>query len=360
MDSSNSEVFVDDEYDYYDNELGGYNNDTNVIEHSLNLQKNVDFCKKSFSIIRFKPSLPTVISFQIANSFLPKSILHINNFDKNQILCEISIETSGSWKDKPHSIHISNPTFGNNFIGKNLIDKRIRSFFKQNFRPSPFYLSQNYVITSNIIPDDYKIARLFDLGYELEESVQALKIFHNDFDQAFKFLETGINTNELEILSVNFNQYPLFYLILEVTEIFFELSDHCCICERPLEISGIRPMVCTDKICNFSFTEIGVSANIIGEIKRDPIANDLLISLASTTYQTKFFNPKPTNYSIIEFTQFFQNLPSMQQLAYSCNNDHELRKYLRNDLMFEILKFLILANKSHIITLNKPEMQLKE
>lgn len=115
-------------------------------------------------------------------------------------------------------------------------------------------------------------------------------------------------------------------------------------------------MVCSSKICN----EIGVSSNIIGEIKRDPLANDLLISLASATFDTKFFNPCPPDVNLEDLQHFFNSLPSMDDLVMNCKNDNELRKYLPKPQSFDILKFLLLANKAHIITLNKIEIQIKE
>lgn len=118
-------------------------------------------------------------------------------------------------------------------------------------------------------------------------------------------------------------------------------------------------MVCDRDACNFCFTEIGVSSNIIGEIKRDPLVNDLLISLASTTYDTKFFNPCPPKVYMNHLSHFFNNLPSMHTLANQCQNDAELQQFITKEY-FDILKFLILANKSHIIALEDPSLKITE
>lgn len=355
MESSNSECLIDDsEENYFE-----IDNDCKFTE-KLNLKQNISYCEPLFPSVRFIESSDYQISLQISTLFLPKYICHINSFDQNPILCNIIIDTNKAWTKAPQSIVISNPTLGPNFIGKNLIAKRIRSFFTPEYKPSSFYFSQNYILVPNVIPDHSKLDKLMKKGFEKEECEYALRLMENDLSQSINYLETGVNSKNIEILDVEFCDCPLFYLILEMTEVFFELSDHCCICERTLDISGIKPLVCNDKICNFSFTEIGVSANIIGEIRRDPTANDLLISLASTTFQTKFFDPKPPNITNEEFYNFFNTLPSMNQLVKECKNDQELKKILKNDKNFEILKFLILANKAHIITLNQPEIQIKE
>lgn len=362
MSSSSSEVLIDDNNDDdFNDDLKSDNDEPQTIRNELDLRKNIDYCTKSIPYIAFKPEdSPTIVSFEISNAFLPKSTLHINNFDQNDILLKIRIETQGSWKRCPKSIHISNPIYGNNFIGKHLIDKRIRSFFTIKYRPLCIYISQDYVVLPDCTPDDSKIAQLLDLGYDISESNKALQLTRNDFDQALKYLQAKTEENETNRSNFLFDEYPLFYLILEITEVFFKLSDHCCICGRHLDISGIRPMVCDDKMCNFSFIQIGVGANIISEIKRDPMANDLLISLASAAFQTKFFNPKPPDFEEFEFSRFFKTLPGMNFLANHCDNDQQLRKLLKDEKMFEILRFLILANKSHMITLNQPEIKIKE
>lgn len=327
---------------------------------NLHLIENIEYCQPIFPFINFDYISATNITFHILGSFLPKSFLHVNDFDKHPVLCEISIETKNSWTQQPQSVSITNPIFKNNFVGKSLMMKHIKSFFSNSYKSSPFYHCQNYIVAPQAKIDDYKLARLLEMGYEFEDSKRALQICFNSLEESINYLNVGIISNGIKTIDVDYSEYPLFYLMMEIIEVFFKLSDHCCICEQPLEVTGIKPMVCTNKMCNFSFVEIGVGANIIGEIRRDPVANDLLISLASTTYTTKYFDPKPPDFSILDFTNFFNNLPPMKNLVSHCRNDIELQKYLGKNKMFQILKFLILANKSHMITLDRPEIQIKE
>lgn len=47
---------------------------------------------------------------------------------------------------------------------------------------------------------------------------------NNDLDSAIRFLETGINPNELKELEVKYSESPLFYLILEITDFFLNFQ----------------------------------------------------------------------------------------------------------------------------------------
>ena len=161
-------------------------NSSSQIEEPVNdkfrLQYNIDFCKSLFPSFEFNNYFSSIITLQIPGSILPKSILHVNDFDRSPILCEISIETNNSWTEKPSLVSITNPIHTNNFIGKILIHKRIISFFSEDYNPSPFYRSQNYIITPPGRIDDDNYAKLLNRGFECEESKRALLFMNNNLD----------------------------------------------------------------------------------------------------------------------------------------------------------------------------------
>jgi hypothetical protein len=66
---------------------------------------------------------------------------------------------------------------------------------------------------------------------------------------------------------------------LEIIEIFFDLSEKCCFCGRPLGYECLRPTVYESQKCNFAFSAIGAGSSLIFEIKKDIGSIDLLLSV---------------------------------------------------------------------------------
>ena len=77
-------------------------------------------------------------------------------------------------------------------------------------------------------------------------------------------------------LPFSFRDCQLFYLILENCESFFDMCDCCCNCGEKLGVYILKPSCCSKELVKHAFLNLGVGANIVGEIKRDPFANDLL------------------------------------------------------------------------------------
>ncbi|KAK8891594.1 hypothetical protein M9Y10_028807 [Tritrichomonas musculus] len=60
----------------------------------LQLQFNIDFSQNLFPSFIFEYSKHNIIQFKIPSSILPKSIQHVNDFDKDPTLCDVLIETN--------------------------------------------------------------------------------------------------------------------------------------------------------------------------------------------------------------------------------------------------------------------------
>lgn len=93
---------------------------------------------------------------------------------------------------------------------------------------------------------------------------------------------------------INYDTQPLIYLVLETLDSFLDIQDHCCICRKKLPFSVIKLSICDQKLCEVSFNEIGVGASVVQEIRRDPRAADLLLSLfACSTHDERYMKPRP-------------------------------------------------------------------
>ena len=147
------------------------------------------------------------------------------------------------------------------------------------------------------------------------------------------------------------------YLAIEIVDAFYDMTDHCCMCGRSLGISGVKPMVCDQKLCLFQFIELGLGSNIVGEIARDPEVADLVISLASIAFGASLLDPAPHDVPEKQLRAFFNNLPPMDVLA-DLTDDAELTDLIGKEHV-DILRFFLLANRALLATL-RGEKELKQ
>ena len=133
------------------------------------------------------------------------------------------------------------------------------------------------------------------------------------------------------------------------------MSYCCCICGEKIGIFSLKPCCCNKETCKHSYHKLGVGVSVVSEIKRDPLAADFLISLASCAYyappQPPVFDPSPENDNINFKPEFFDKLPPMKSIVNRCNNDTDLIELIKIDL-FKVLRFFILSNKAQLITLS--------
>ena len=128
---------------------------------------------------------------------------------------------------------------------------------------------------------------------------------------------------------------------------------------KKLHFSVIKPSICDEKLCEVSFNEIGVGASIVQEIRRDPRAANLLLSLfACSTHDERYIKPKPPDEMIGGMYQVFETLPDMITIAQTCKSDADIFKNFGEEAL-DFLRFVILFNKSQLIHL-PPQLKLKE
>jgi poly [ADP-ribose] polymerase 6/8 len=140
------------------------------------------------------------------------------------------------------------------------------------------------------------------------------------------FLQTGQINVESPNVSEPILENRIILFLLEIFEIFFHLSDHCCICGNKLEAKCVKGSVCDKKVCLFALENIGVGASVVQEIRRDPDAADLLICLFAGTFTStnpnQTFPPFPPEHLKQYSQSLLKHLPKIDDLI--CKTDSEI------------------------------------
>ncbi|KAK8843599.1 Poly [ADP-ribose] polymerase 6 [Tritrichomonas musculus] len=324
------------------------------------LIKDKNTCKAFFFTFDIEePSLGKLI-FRIPTSILPLTVSVVNGFYKSPYLieCVILFQETNPYKTNPDYYKFTNPFYDETFPGSVLLKSRFQNFFKPDYKPSTQYRCQNYVLSPQVHTDREELGRLVDVlvkeGFPYKKAENALRFCSNNIEQARDYLITGLLEQRSFPLPSKYADCPLFYLILEICEAFFMMCDCCCVCGKSLGVYHLKPACCNDKVCQYSFLNLGVGSNIVGEIKRDPLATDLIIALAGSAFTAPssppVFEPSPESQGIHVDMSFFDTLPSMKNICMNCQNDSDLIQYIGKN-KYEILRFFILANKAQLITL---------
>lgn len=299
------------------------------------------------------------IIIDLPRSFLPLSMQAVYGYTVHPILLKLEIELYDfNWKMKPTCVSFKHPVYEGNFIGRPLVQDVIEKFFTPFYEPKSYYRAESYLLTPTGTADPVKLDYLVKHGYDKTRARSALILCYNDIEKSESFLKTGDISRQSSQVQIDYSQCPLLYFVFEVAEAFLDLSNHCCVCRKLLEIPGIKPSVCNDQFCTFRLTEIGVGNSVYSEIKRDPIAADLILSTFATAVKSGFLSPAPPNLSENEIAPLMDLIPSMDNIVNSCSNDQELSSYIGSDSM-GLLRWVLLSNRSHLISL-PPELRIKE
>ena len=327
----------------------------------------INACRGYFCDFTFEDYLGKRINFTIPTSILPLSISVFNEFHNDPVLVNVTIEPDNEnpWKNKPIITEVTNPIHGKSFSGSILLQDRISLFFSKDYKPKEKYRCQSYVLApqNKEIPKYFNelVANLMNSGFSEKKCKKALEFCSFDVDKAREYLITGILEPTIYPLPLDYREHPLFYLVLEICESFFDMCYCCCNCDKELGVFSLKPSCCSDEKCVLCFTELGAGSNVIGEIKRDRMATDFIISLASAAFYAPptppVFDPRPTNVKDEKLAKFFKTLPSMDKICQNCSKDRELIDMINLE-NFHILRFFILMNKAQLITLDK-QMQVK-
>lgn len=262
----------------------------------------------------FKPDLSeSCFKFKIPSNLLPSSLRMVCGFYIMPTLLEVTLTfQTPNCKSPLSTFKADHPYYHQNYVGRPLIYDTIRAFFSDTYKPKREYRSMPV---------------LFPEG----------------------------DTNA----QINYDTQPLIYLVLEILDSFLDIQDHCCICRKKLPFSVIKPSICDQKLCEVSFNEIGVGASVVQEIRRDPRAADLLLSLfACSTHDERYMKPRPPDEMMGGMRQVFETLPDMITIAQTCKSDADIFKNFGEEAL-DFLRWVILSNKSQLIHL-PPQLRLKE
>jgi poly [ADP-ribose] polymerase 6/8 len=113
---------------------------------------------------------------------------------------------------------------------------------------------------------------------------------------------------------------------------------------------GIKPSVCSSHLCQFQFTEIGIGNSVIQEIRQDPLAADLMVSLFSSAIRTPFLTPAPPGLDAAEMIRIAETMPPMELISKKYGNDKVLSSAIGAPAL-QLLRWILLSNRSHLISL---------
>lgn len=276
--------------------------DKNVISPHIHY---IDKCKVYFVGFEFPEASGNTIKINIPTKILPLTIQIANNFHLNPSLveCNFELDPNEPWIQKPRSYQILNPIYGNSFSGSKLMQTRINKFFSSHYKPQESYNCQNYILHPTN-PDIDKlqelVPELIKEGFTEKESTESLLRCRYDIDKTRLFLNSGIFEPFNFQLPISYTECPLFYLVIEICESFFDLNHCCCICGKKFGADFLMPTCCNNETCKQSFVNEGLGSSIINEIKRDQLATDLLISAVGLAFHSPGapvdFYPSPDKY----------------------------------------------------------------
>jgi poly [ADP-ribose] polymerase 6/8 len=339
------------------------------------LVSNLDICRQVFPTFTFEQLDSDRFTVVVPSSILPRSLAVVNQFDRHPILVRVDVTLLNDSFRASAMIHdISHPLLGVSFCGRPLVVDAIRRFFSASFRPHSRYRCQVYVMEPIARPSDMSLARLVSEGHPVDAARRALVLTGGDISHAEDFLMTGATTFRPPEIGFTYDDCPLIYLIFEICEAFFNLTDHCCICGKDLGVQGVKASLCDSPVCLFGFRDIGVGSSVITELRRDPIAADLLISLASVSmapFGTYFIEiactkvtARPTEGQadlpvrlLANHPNFWNELPPIAVMI-TRGTDAALIQMIGTD-NYEILRGILLSNKTHLIHL-PDELKVKE
>ncbi|KAH0793025.1 UBA/TS-N domain containing protein [Histomonas meleagridis] len=359
MSDDDEEVVIEDDDDE------NFTLPSSQIDPPLSKSGDPNFFNHILCFINYLPNFnatlsDNILSFKVPKDVLPLSLQMVCGFHFSPTLLDIELTFKTlDWDTPLEKMKVLHPIFKTNYVGRPLVEDAIRNFFSPNYISSDISRASIYLFQARGVVDHKKLNQLIAENFDPKSAEIALVLCRNNINSARKFLLTGNLSTNATSCPVQFEDSPLIFLVIEIVNAFLDLNDHCCICRKKLPFSGIKPSICDSKLCAVGFNEIGVGTSVIQEIRRDPLAADWILTIYSGALaEPKYLNPSPPT-ALLDFSKgLLRTLPSMEDLILSCLTDSDISKtYGKNAL--EFLRWLLLTNKSQIISLPKA-LQIKE
>ncbi|EAY12730.1 hypothetical protein TVAG_117520 [Trichomonas vaginalis G3] len=299
------------------------------------------------------------IRLSILSEYLPLSSQVVYGFADCSTLLQLEIGLSNfSFTHKPDTINYFHPVLGKTYVGRPIVNEVIAEFFSTLYKPRSFYKSAAYLLSPPGKCDMKLLKKLRDEGYDGDRAEHALTLYNNDYMKALDFLKTGQLPVAKTDIAIPYSDCPLLYLVLEIVEVFLDLPDHCCICRKLSTDTGVKPMPCDDQLCNYTYVELGVGCSLYNEIKRDPLAADLVFSMFCCSIGTPYMKPAPTMFNQPQMIELIEKIPRMSEIIANYKSDSELEKSIGTDA-FTLLRWVLMTNRSQFISLDD-ELTLPE
>ncbi|KAH0790022.1 UBA/TS-N domain containing protein [Histomonas meleagridis] len=303
----------------------------------------------------------STIEIELPRSILPLSLQCVYGFLVDDILFKVHLElNSYRWDILPKRIQITHPFYGEIFVGKALMAQAANDFFSVGYKPRNYYRCSKFILCSSTQADRKLMRQLMEKEHLSEQQAQrALSLCKNDYRKAAQLMRTGeippgIGDNVSPQQFASYSQNPLLYLIIELCECLFDLQDHCCLCRKRIS-RGLKPAACNNDLCKFQFSTIGIGVSVVSELKRDPRAADLLISIFSAAFDTQFCTPAPDDFTTQEIRTILNSLPPCQEMA-TFQTDQALASLISLRGL-QLVRWILLSCRSHLISL-PPEMEI--
>ncbi|EAX88766.1 UBA/TS-N domain containing protein [Trichomonas vaginalis G3] len=337
-------------------------------EHTI----NVGYTQLVNSVGTLKAFVPTceadlspygLITVYIPANLLPLSLQSVLCLNVSQHLLKVSINLEDyNWRNRPKFFEVEHPVYHKNFVGIALVRELAEKFFTQKYEPKSEYRSKAFVLASNTKFQESKVQKITNHGFTKVQAISALNQVNGDTDAAIYLLRTGLVPKHFSAygstkdILISYNQCPLLYLVLEIVDIYLNLTDHCCICMKPLGEPTIKPTVCDNPLCIVKYEKIGIGTTVVQEIRRDLGVADLLFSVFASTIG-EFLLPAPKEFNNTEMMNIFKELPPVNTLA-QYRSDNKLCACI-GVKPFNLIRWILFTNKSHFMAL-PPELRIKE
>jgi len=152
------------------------------------------------------------------------------------------------------------------------------------------------------------------------------------------------------------------------------LNDYCVICDKPHVFAGnmLKPAVCSNELCCWSFQQLGVRADAADDIATEAEVVDLLVCMASCAVKNAgrrelifdpfpvVFDPQDKSKKVIDpekkdfvlVQNLLNSMPSVEQMTQAVDFLSMKEKLDKaSPFCYPLLQWIITSNRSHIVQL---------
>jgi hypothetical protein len=317
------------------------------------IQLNVVICRDALPQFGFELISSGRLVISVPSAILQLFVAVVNQFHKHTTLVRVDLPLLGkSFRDGASINEVSNPFPHDLFGGRSLVVDTIVRFFRPEFKPRGNYRCAVHVIKPLGPVNERDISVLVGKEFTPSRAQWALAAMDGNVGRAEDFQITGATIAKLSH-ALEYEELPLMYLVFEICEAFFDLTDHCCMCGKDLGVKGVKQALCPDPFCLFGFLDIGVGSSVITELHRGRAAADVVISPASVANnplgQVKDGSADLLANALAQSPQFWNELPPVQQMT-KVESDSVLIKMIGR-WYYEILSRILFSNRTHLIPL---------